>query len=96
MDYMCGDCGSDDVVAIATFGSLDVDHVCAACGSTNILGVDLSRKYKRTDPPSVGRMLHRQRKAEQNLPPSPLEKTIQAKQASGLRQDLVELLTELA
>lgn len=96
VDYLCGDCGSDNVVAIATLGQVEVDHICALCGSKNILGVDHSAKYQRTQPPSVGQMLHRQRKAERNLPPTAMEQALLAKNNARAREDLVELLTELA
>lgn len=96
MDYMCGDCGSDNVVEVGTFGSATIEHMCALCGSQYILGVDLSPKYRKTMPPSVGQMLHRQRKVEAHLPPSPMEEALAAKRNAAVREDLVELLTELA
>jgi hypothetical protein len=97
VDYMCGDCGDADVIETRAFGQIEaVARVCAACGSEYILGHDASTKYKRTQPPSVGQMLHRQRKAEQQLPPTAMERTILAKKTAAAREDLVELLTELA
>lgn len=96
MDYRCARCGVEEVVEIAQYGVGVVTRMCAECGSEEIHRFDASDKYKRYQPPSVGQMLHRVRKAESHLPPSPMEQVILARKNAEARDDLLNLLTELA
>jgi len=95
VDYRCAECGDEEVIEISAFGSDTIWRTCAACGSDKIHKFDGSVKYKRTQPPSVGQMLHRLRRAENTLPPTPMEQAILARKHVEARDDLVDLLAEL-
>jgi hypothetical protein len=74
-------------------GHIDTSYCCYACGESPAEVVRVPREMLG---PSVSRMVRRTADVESTLPLSAMERFYSQRRNSELRDDLVELLEELA